>query len=51
LNDDKKTNAESMIDDYFRILTRWFLPAYPGSAREIEKLGGTPTPPATNNPQ
>jgi hypothetical protein len=51
LNADKKTNAESMIDDYFRILTRWFLPAYPGSAREIEKLGGTPTPPATNNPQ
>jgi hypothetical protein len=48
LNADKKTKPDSMIDDYFRILTRWFLPAYPGSAREIEALAKGQTPNTIN---
>jgi hypothetical protein len=38
LNADKTKNPDSMIDDYFKILTKWFLPAYPGSIKDVEAM-------------
>lgn len=38
LKADKQSNPESMIDEYITVLKSLFLPAYPGSAREIASI-------------